>query len=633
MSDTGIDETLDAMRPEAVALAEIVSFAVLVDRPLLRQARMQLVPKADAGTEADVWLSDLVKSRSRDGITFTPEAAAALRTRLAGDARRAEEAWKLTTAMHDHLPPTLKLEEKINRLSVDVSEEAAREIDELLSSVLAAMASGGRDGLASWAARALATFPTSVRKRRTARMLAAGATLRLGGDPRTSLEGAMPDWLRFVAPPDLPMANVGVQLAHRLLRLDAGESPAGQILRLPATAPYLIDVTWMLGNGKEDGHQIALRPGDVQHFPVGADEIRLRTVNGNVYGLRAGGTTPTEVRPYIIDFSEVIDGAGKRRLRYAQELSVRVTPRVTILTGPQDSGKTTTLAQVVQVHRAARVASAHHFFERGTPRLEYWHFAQKSLIAQLMTRYDAPAWAITMTLFDFLRLIEPRVGTGPVYLVLDNVDSVRDFGFADLVGSFMSLPPQFVFLLSSETVPERFDRSVIDVLPLKPRPTDSPPLLPDRGRSARRYLEALAVTRAPLPLEDADRLRASVDLTTLDVEPWTQRRSHLGEPSITFADAMLRADVVAQLNANTEQGAHRQLVDAFGRKKKKDEDESWYSLYHGAWHLLQAGETARASRLLTSMQHVEKLVERFGAAIAADVMDEVRHATVRNVAV
>lgn len=631
MSDTGIAETLAAMRPEAVALAETVSFAVLVDRPLLRQARVQLVPEADAGTEADVWLSDLVKSRSRDGITFTPEAAAALRARLARDAGRTEEAWKLTMAVHDHLPPTLKLEEKINRLSIDASEDAAREIDDLLSSVLAAMASGGRDGLASWAARALAAFPTSVRKRPAARMLAAGATLRLGGDPRATLDGAMPEWLRFVAPPNLPMANIGVQLANRLLRLDAGESPAGQLLRLPATAPYLIDVAWTLAGGKEDGHQIALRPGDVQHFDVGADEIRLRTVNGDVYGLRAGGTTPAEVRPYIIDFSEVLDRAGNRRVSYAQQLAARTTPQITILTGPEGSGKTTTLAQVVRRLEAAEVACAYHFFERGTPRLEYWDFAQRSLIAQLMTRYDAPAWAITMTLFDFLRLIETRVGTGPVHLVLDNVDAVRDFGLADFAGAPVNLPPQFMFLLSSEAVPEQFDRSVIDILPLEASPKKAPPRLPDRGSSARRYLEALAVARAPLPLGDADRLRASVDLNTIDVEPWTQRRSHLGEPSITFTDAMLRADVVAQLNENTEREAHHQLASALF-PKDEDEDESWYGLYHGAWHRQQAGEIFSANRLLTSMRRLQNLIERFGAPIAADVLDEVRRATVRNVA-
>ncbi len=634
MSDAGIAGTLAAMRPEAVALAELVSFAVLVDRPLLRQARVQLVPEADAGAEADVWLSDLVKSRSRDGITFTPEAAAALRARLAGDAKRAEDAWKLTMEMHDHLPPTLKLEEKINRLSIDASEEAAREIDDLLSSVLAAMASGGRDGLASWAARALAAFPTSVRKRPAARMLAAGATLRLGGDPRASLEGAMPEWLRFVAPPDLPMANVGVQLANRLLRLDAGESPAGQILRLPATAPYLIDVAWTLAGGKEDGHQIALRPGDVQHFDVGADEIRLRTVNGDVYGLRAGGTTPAEVRPYIIDFSEVLDrAAGPWRIGSVERLATRTTPPpVTILAGPEGSGKTTTLAQVILRHQAAGITCAHHFFERGTPRLEYWDFAQRSLIAQLMTRYDAPAWAITMQLPEFLRSIEMRVGTGPVYLVLDNIDAIRDYRAEEVLLSLADLPPQFVFFLSMEEESDpHFLLKRLEVVSLEPSPTDAPPQLPDRGSSAHRYLEALSVARAPVPLGDADRLRASVDLTTLDVEPWTQRRSHLGEPSIMLADTRLRADVVAQLNPNTQQGAHRQLANAVV-PKKEDEEESWYGLYHGAWHLLQAGETLRASRLLTSTSRLQDLIERFGAAIAADVLDEVRHATVRNFA-
>ena len=176
MNAADLVNALAASRPRAVELAEMVSFAALVDRPLLRQARLRFVPEADAGVEADLWLSALVRSRSTEGITFIPEVANVLRQRLAKNPQRRDDAWSVTSGeRHKSLPPTLVLEEQINHLSIDDSDEAARKIDGLLASVLAAMSSGGRDGLASWAARALASFPTSVRKRSSAKMLAAMA--------------------------------------------------------------------------------------------------------------------------------------------------------------------------------------------------------------------------------------------------------------------------------------------------------------------------------------------------------------------------------------------------------------------------------------------------------------------------
>lgn len=627
MTGREIVESFAALRPQAAELAEVVSFAVLVDRPLLRQARLRLVPDADAGAEGDLWLSPLVKSRSRDGITFTPEIAAALRTRLRADPNRTDDAWKLTTEMHDHLPPTLKLEERINRLSIDESAEAAKEIDELLSSVLAAMTSGGRDGLASWAARAFENFPTSVRRRDTARMVAAGASLRLGADPRQALGDDVPDWLRFVAPSSLPTETIAVELVPGMLRLDARPDAYGQQLRLPATRPYVVDVSWTASDGEAEGRQIALRGGDVQHLSVDAREVQLRTVDGEVYELRLGGTAPAEVRSYVIDFRELLERAGEHAHEQATKLAQQITHEhvpMTVVAGPPGSGRTTTLAQVVLRAQRAEAACAYHFFESGTPQLEYWESAERSMIAQLMTRYDAPAWAISTRLPEFLRMIEKQAGTGPVYLVFDNVDEARGFSVRALAAMFASLPPIFVGVASvlPAALPE-LESERVRVFDLKEAPPDiSPP--PDWTR---RYLESLALARAPLPIADAERLMMHTRLPSLDVDG-TIRRWHQGEPSITIANGALRSLLQSQAAANA-QAIHHQLALAVSPPESRE--ETWYGLYHGAWHWLRAGAEELAVERLTSPPRLEQLIRRFGAAVTADMIDEIRNATVRNV--
>jgi WD40 repeat protein len=585
-----------ASRPRAVELAEVVSFAVLVDRPLLRQARVRLVPGADAGAEADLWLSPLVKSRSAEGITFTPEVAAVLRARLAADSERKDEAWKLTTAMHEHLPPTLKLEETINHLSIDGSAEAARKIDELLNSVLAAMAAGGRDGLASWAARALAGFPTSVRQRSTARMLAAGASLRLGVDPRRTLGGDLPEWLRFVAPAQLPVETVGVQLAPGVLRVDASKNPAGQHLRLPATRPYLLDVSWTAEDGKEEGLQLALRAGDVEHVHVGAGEVRLRTVAGDTYEVRLGGTAPADVRRHIIDFSEVLGRAGA--------IEPSTFTGVTLFVGPRGSGKTSTLAALCNRWMSEGAACAHHFFERGIPHLEYWEFAERSLIAQLMTRYDAPPWAVSMALPDFLRMIAGQTGTGTVYIVLDNVDVVqKNYSVSKVLEPFLGLPPQFVIVASAVHAQDADVRTIA----LEPRRENIARVRPN---AARQYLDALAAARAPLPLADAERLRARLDLSSLDVKDWTVRRMVLGEPSIALADEFLRKTILTE-----DKSIHGLLAEVI-----EVEEPTWYGVRYGAWHRLRGGDAWASAQTSTAV--LRRLTERFGAAIAADALEE-----------
>ena len=78
---------LEQEQPALVRLAEAVSLAIRVDPPLLRRMRLTLVPEADAGIEADLWRSALVKSRSPEGFVFHVEIAEALRYLGEGHAR------------------------------------------------------------------------------------------------------------------------------------------------------------------------------------------------------------------------------------------------------------------------------------------------------------------------------------------------------------------------------------------------------------------------------------------------------------------------------------------------------------------------------------------------------------------
>ena len=68
---------------EAAALACYASLATRVDSTLLRRLRLNLVQRASASAEADLWFSDLSESRDGESLVLDPGVAAVLRERLA----------------------------------------------------------------------------------------------------------------------------------------------------------------------------------------------------------------------------------------------------------------------------------------------------------------------------------------------------------------------------------------------------------------------------------------------------------------------------------------------------------------------------------------------------------------------
>jgi WD40 repeat protein len=421
-------DDLAGEQPSLIRLAEAVSLAARVDPPLLRKARLELVPEADAGTEADLWRSPLVKTRSPDGFVFLPEAAEALRSSLAKDSQRLAHCRTMTEALHKHLSPAVQLEEEVAWLSVVKGPEAADRIQELLLSALAALVVDERRGLASWAARALPALPSSVRDSATASMLHAGAQLRLGrsSEPLRG-EREMPDWAPWIAPADLPRVPIAVRLFPDKVELDAQSPDRGARLDLPATDPLLVDLLWDGG-----GVQVTFRKGEVQPIRVPAQEIRLRTVLGEVYDLRKQGTAPRGVRDRIIDFTEE---RKRHRPFFGRERELSALGGMVLQGGNSGmvlaveeeigSGKTALLAALIdRLETSTGILPPHHFFRRGDARTEDLRAAERSLVAQIVSRIPGiPPSLSHASLSDLLvYLFDHRLLSRPLVIVLDAID-------------------------------------------------------------------------------------------------------------------------------------------------------------------------------------------------------------------
>lgn len=456
MDAAALIRDFESERPLAVRLAEAVSLAVLIDPPLLRRARRELVPEADPGTEADFWSSPLVQTRSVDGLVLIPEVAQELRRRLR-DSGRLDPAWELTRNLHAHLSPALQMEEKIAWLSV--SPGSAEEIEKLLRSVLAALVVGEKTGLAHWAARALPRLPSGVRDLDAARLLEAGSSLRLGGDAR-SLDEEIVDDLSWITPADLPRVPVRVRLLDGAVELDAGATD-GNVLQVPETDPLLINLSWE-ETGGERSKQVTLRRGEKDSVPVTGDGVRLRTILGEVYELRMEGRVGGRLRDWIIDFSE--ERARHRpffgREKEQEEILSLIDQagdkgRLILFQGKTGEGKTALLAHMIDLFTKEGRLPLQHFFRRWAESADA-ATAERSLRAQLVERSpELENFAMHLRLPALLERLGQegllaRDGQ-PLVLVLDAIDEAwsERAGEGPLELLPENLPPGFAVLASA----------------------------------------------------------------------------------------------------------------------------------------------------------------------------------------
>jgi hypothetical protein len=312
--------------PGAFRLARVVSLAVLIEPQLLRRARLELLEGVDAGAEADLWLSSLVQTRDSDGITLLPRAAELLRRDLARRPERFMRAWLLVEEMHRGSPPTVILEEQINRLSAKPDGQALREIETLLESVAETLRRDeGRSGLLNWAASALPRLPAEVRKLGAAQTLAAASYFRLTANlppGEKSKGGDLPDWLSWSIPKDLPSFDLGVQLVEGGV-LVGGPAPPDHTIQVPGTNPLLVELSWADGE-RRHVQQLRLAKGERRKVEAPPVEIQLRTARGERYAIAPQAVEEAEPEPeekaarktcyVVMGFGEKVDFATGRKL-------------------------------------------------------------------------------------------------------------------------------------------------------------------------------------------------------------------------------------------------------------------------------------------------------------------------------
>lgn len=293
---------LEQDSPAVTRLAELVACAARVDPALLREARLSLLPESDAGLEADLWFGPLVQLRSPEGFVLHAAAAERLRACLAvADPPRYEAAWQLTERLHRHLSPALRLEEEVAYCRHSLSPGSAERARILLRRAIAALASGGRDGLAQWAARALPRLPQALRVSPEAQLLETGARLRMGraiGGGTRTVSGPLPAGVAALVPAEPPRVPVALALYPELGMLGVGVSqslPQTELIELPATDPLVLEITPEFGTASPEVEtrslRVELRPGEtrwVQVAEAGAEvpELTLRTLLGESYRLR-----------------------------------------------------------------------------------------------------------------------------------------------------------------------------------------------------------------------------------------------------------------------------------------------------------------------------------------------------------
>lgn len=445
-------EALRKRNPDALRLARAVSFAAVVDRGLLRAARLALPGDADAGSEADLWFSSLVKNRTTDGIVLDPEAAEELRRGMTP--AEVEEAWRLTSSEHQPwLAPSLLFEEEVAYLSVSTEPGARDRLVKRIQSVVRAMLKGERPGLAQWASRALRMFPTAVREMPETKMLDAGTRIRLGQGVDTTEEEPLPSWLPLVAPSSMKRTKLHVELRERemVLSAPAGSAlPSAPAIDVPETVPLVLELSWQ-EESRSHARQVVLRSGESVRVPVGSDSVRIRTIDGAEFDVHESGDVSPALESAVIDFSSEL-ARHPRVIGREKELALLpVRASLVLIGGDRGVGKTALLCELIR--RLVPAPVFVHFFRSG----DYWMgsiaAAKRSLAAQIALRYRLDDSVLDLSPGDVLA----RLALSPrrpqrLYIVLDDIDDARDQDRNvpdDPLAAMFSALPEFVTVFAS----------------------------------------------------------------------------------------------------------------------------------------------------------------------------------------
>jgi|GEM_PF-3556279 len=365
--------------PDALRLARVVSLATRIEPELLRRARLKLLPQVGAGAEADLWFSPIVQSTTPLALTLVPAIADRLRRELAQSRESLRRAWEVVAEVHENAPAAIKLEERVIWRILAGGPDASDAVEKELMSVVSAIVTQNRTGLARWALRAVPRLPEEARHTKAAQTLLLTAAAHLGAwhllgkqVENNNLSAAFINNLKVVLPRNLPQVDVGVRLLD-----ESGESgsttgprsyvvefssPAlndkSDLIRVPGTVPLLLEISWSEDAGSQIRH-LSLYQGRVETVKVGASTVTIRTAAGDIYTLSedsgkvGGADLDTSAAAIARIPSRPAIGYVRRHLSSGDDIVETMTTslapgvtRVVQICGPAGAGKTTVAARV-----------------------------------------------------------------------------------------------------------------------------------------------------------------------------------------------------------------------------------------------------------------------------------------------
>jgi tetratricopeptide (TPR) repeat protein len=290
--------------PHALELAMVLSQAARVEPELMRAARLKLLPGADAACEADLWLSDLIESKTVLAAAFRPEIVPILRELISEDGiERVKEVWQVISKFRQEAnsPFTIVLEEQLINIAMLPKPICLRDSEQLLKRAIKSIVDevdGWRD-LVRWTIRALPLLPERIRDTPVAKQLTQAAWLRTSAraipmDPDRVVSGDH-SWL---LPNDIPRTMVQVWLTENGVVFKDGASEAVPHIDVPVTSPRIVDVAWKDSSGQRFERQ-EIKEGDAILVPSKDAEVEITTIDGRRYRL-AGAE---ELKDFFISYS------------------------------------------------------------------------------------------------------------------------------------------------------------------------------------------------------------------------------------------------------------------------------------------------------------------------------------------
>jgi type VI secretion system protein ImpC len=281
-------EALSLSHPQAARLALLCCLPVRVTPALVRMVRLRLLPQASTGDEADLWLSDLVDTRSSGGFAFEPSVRSHLRDQLAAQPALLDELWHRVHVEHGTwLSARARLEEEMTwRLLRDpadpwIGQQWQAVIDEMDQS-------DAPEGLARWVVRAMNDLPPGSRQHPAGERIWLGAHLLLGD---VSVLGKQVqhflDTQAFnFALRRLPRRTVHVaRTEHGVLISPLQPIENGFVVEVPATKPIWVQIEPADGAPLFEPEAVLVHELETQHVTVGAETVNLRWLDGAVQAL------------------------------------------------------------------------------------------------------------------------------------------------------------------------------------------------------------------------------------------------------------------------------------------------------------------------------------------------------------